>query len=61
MEWSWATPISKLESHISDKCSYYNWIAFCASMKQAWIQTGFHRFKEIGQIFHYNYILSKKL
>ena len=23
--------------------------------------TGFHRFKEIGQIFHYNYILSKKL
>ena len=25
------------------------------------IHTGFHRFKEIGQIFHYNYILSKKL
>ena len=27
---------------------------------QARIPTGFHRFKEIGQIFHYNYILSKK-
>ena len=28
---------------------------------QAWrIHTGFHRFTEIGQIFHYNYILSKK-
>ena len=29
--------------------------------KQAWIHTSFHRFTEIGQIFHNKYIFSKKL